>query len=586
MNIFNKFQSVVRAELENMVSDGFLPEGMDLSRVVVEPPRDPSHGDMATNAALVLSKQAGKNPREIGEALAKRLGENTEVANTNVAGPGFINFHLKTNSWGEYLKSILTSNLSYGDSMLGKDKPAVNVEYVSANPTGPLTAGHARGAVFGDALAALLVKAGYDVTTEYYINDAGGQVEKLAGSTYLRYREALGEDIGAIPEGFYPGEYLKDVGQALADRDSDKWMTAEESEYLPVCKKMALEMMMFEIRQDLKDMGINQDVFTSEQSVISAGAVEEAYKILEDKGLIYMGVLEPPKGQKPDDWEERPQTLFKSTEFGDDVDRPLKKADGSWTYFANDIAYHWDKYKRGGKVLINILGADHGGYVKRIRAAVEALTDGKATVDCRLCQMVHMFDNGKPVRMSKRAGTFITLRDVLDQVGGDVLRFIMLTRRNDQTLEFDFVKVQEQSKDNPIFYVQYAHARCYSIFRNAKNMWPDVKVGAQDLEDADLSLLTHEAELKLIRLMAGFPRMVESAAEAFEPHRIAFYLQDLAAEFHSFWGKGRDDTHLRFLHEDNRDLSRARLALVRAVTIVLASGLNMMGVTPVEEMRS
>jgi len=419
---------------------------------------------------------------------------------------------------------------------------------------------------------------------EYYINDAGNQVNILGRSVYLRYREALGESIGEIPPGFYPGEYLKDVGQMLAKRDGDKWLGKDEAEWHPVCKAAALEMMMAEIKADLADMGIHHDVFSSEQAVIDAGAVDKAFKALEDQGLIYTGVLEPPKGKKPDDWEERPQTLFKATQFGDDTDRPLKKSDGSWTYFANDIAYHWDKYNRGAKHLIDILGADHGGYVKRIRAAVKAVSGGEADVDVKLCQIVHTFDNGEPVRMSKRAGTFVTLRDMLDKVGKDVIRFIMLTRSSDQTLEFDFAKVVEQSKDNPVFYVQYAHARCYSVLRNAKEMFPDMASDAMSLADANVSRLASEDELKLVRLMAAWPRHVEQAAEAAEPHRITFYLQELAAEFHAFWNKGREDNSLRFLHENDRGLSHARLALVRAVATVIASGLTVMGVTPLEEL--
>jgi len=583
MNIFKKFQVVVKSELEAMSGDGFLPKDVDVTRIVVEPPRDPSHGDMATNAALILAKQAGKNPREIGEELSKRLSQRAEVTNSNVAGPGFVNFKLKTTGWADCLKSVLQNGTAFGDSDYGQKHP-VNIEYVSANPTGPLTAGHARGAVIGDALANLLIKAGFEVTKEYYINDAGAQVGKLAQSTYLRYREALGEDIGEIPDGYYPGEYLKDVGQALADQDGDKWLTASEEDYLPVCKKIVLEMMMGDIKKDLVDLGITFDVFTSEQSIVDKGTVEEAYQELVNKGLIYTGVLEPPKGKKLEDWEERPQTLFKSTEFGDDVDRPLKKSDGSWTYFSNDIAYHWDKYKRGGKTLINILGADHGGYVKRIKAAVEAVTGGQASVDCRLCQLVHMFDNGKPVRMSKRAGTFIKLRDIIDTVGADVVRFIMLTRRNDQTLEFDFAKVTDQSKDNPVFYVQYANARCHSVLKNGLKMWPDLDLSREALANVDLNLLSSEDELKIIRLMASWPRTVEAAAEAHEPHRIAFYLNELASEFHSFWNKGREDATLRFLIEDDLELSKARLALVKSITLVIASGLAVMGVQPIEEM--
>ena len=581
-DVFLEFQNYITGELQTFGQQEGWPE-LDTSRAVVEPPRDLAHGDMATNAAMVLAKQVGKNPRELGEKIAELLKAHPDVSAADVAGPGFVNFRLNPDKWQKVLNAILSSGTAYGDSDYGQGQ-SVNVEYVSANPTGPLTAGHARGAVVGDALASLLKKAGFNVTKEYYVNDAGAQVEKLSRSVYLRYREALGEEIGEIPEGHYPGEYLKEVGEALKDRDCTMWMEEDESAWLPVCKEIALDMMMDDIRRDLKDVGIQHDVFTSEQSIVDAGAVDEAFKILEDRGLIYTGVLEPPKGQMPDDWEERPQTLFRATDFGDDVDRALKKSDGSWTYFANDIAYHWDKYKRTGETLINILGADHGGYVKRLSAAVNALTEGKATVDCKLCQMVHMFENGEPVRMSKRAGTFVTLRDIIDKVGGDVVRFIMLTRKNDQTLEFDFAKVVEQSKENPVFYVQYAHARCCSVFRNAAELFPDMDVSDSVLAEADLSCLDTEDDLEMIRLLAGWPRFVRSAAEASEPHRVAFYLQDLASAFHTFWSKGRNDAQLRFLLEDNIPLSLARLALVRSVALVIASGLEVMGVEPVEEM--
>ena len=583
MNIFNHYREEIIKLLEAQVAAGELPDGLDMSRVKVEPPREASHGDMATNAAMVLAKPAGKNPRQLAEALAEKLKSVPGVAETSVAGPGFVNFKLVDSEWISILTEILELGIHYGDSTLGKHEK-INVEYVSANPTGPLTVGHARGAVVGDTLAALLQKAGFDVEREYYINDSGNQVEILARSVYLRYREALGEKIDEIPSGFYPGEYLKDVGAAVARRDGKKWMESQESEWLPVCKSMALEMMMIEIKKDLNDMGIRFAVFTSEQAIIDAGIVDMAFKALEEQGLIYTGVLAPPKGKKSDDWEERPQTLFRSTQFGDDTDRPVKKSNGEWTYFSNDIAYHWDKFNRGSKILIDIWGADHGGYVKRIQAAVKAVTKQQGTVDVKLCQLVHTFDNGTPVRMSKRAGTFVTLRDMLDKVGRDVLRFIMLTRRNDQTLEFDFAKVTEQSRDNPVFYVQYAHARCYSVLRNAEAMFPKVDLSAEALAKADIMRLNSEDELKLIRLMAGWPRHVESAAEAHESHRIAFYLYDLSSEFHSFWNKGRDNATLRFLIEQDEELSLARLALVRAVALVIASGLAVMGVTPVEEM--
>ncbi len=583
MNIFQTYKNALEQLLGEMIAAGDLPEGTDFARVTVEPPKDPSHGDMSTNAAMVLAKPAGKNPRQLGEAIAAKLNALETVTEATVAGPGFVNFRLADAEWTATIRNVLSSGLHFGNSGMGQNKK-VNIEYVSANPTGPLTVGHARGAVVGDALASLLAKAGYDVVREYYINDAGNQVNTLSRSVYLRYREALGEDIGEIPPGFYPGEYLKDVGEALAKRDGDKWMTADEAAWHPVCKAMALELLLAEIKTDLADMGIKHDVFSSEQALVDAGAVDKAFKVLEDQGLIYTGVLEAPKDKRPDDWEERPQTLFKATEFGDDTDRPLKKSDGSWTYFANDIAYHWDKFSRGSSDLVDVLGADHHGYVKRITAAVKALSAGKATLTVTLCQMVHTFDNGEPVRMSKRAGTFVTLRDMLDKVGKDVIRFIMLTRSSDQTLEFDFAKVVEQSKDNPIFYVQYAHARCCSVLRNALEIWPDIETDAVQLSGADMLRLTSADELQLIRQLAAWPRVVEQAAEAREPHRVATYLHNLASEFHSFWNKGRDDTTLRFLHENDRGLSFSRLALVKSVATVIASGLDVMGVQPMEEM--
>ena len=586
MNIFKAFENDIRKLLEELAAEGLIPAGLDTSRLTVEPPREAAHGDLSTNAAMVLAKPAGKPPRALAELLVAKLKARPDVASVEIAGPGFVNLRLTADVWRDRIRDVLTAGTAFGDSDLGGKEP-VNVEYVSANPTGPLHAAHGRGAVFGDALAALLGKAGYAVTREYYINDAGAQVDVLARSTFLRYREALGEDIGEIPAGLYPGEYLKEVGQALAERDGNKWVGVDEAEWLPACRDFAIAMIMAWIKEDLGVLGVHMDVYSSERALVEAGAVDTALKTLEDRGQIYVGVLEPPKGKKPDDWEPRPQTLFKSTDFGDDVDRPLKKSDGSFTYFSNDIAYHFDKHRRGFNKLIDVWGADHGGYVKRMQAATTAITEGKAALDVKLCQLVHLMKNGEPVKMSKRAGTFVTLRDVIEEVGKDVVRFIMLTRRNDQTLEFDFAKVVEQSKDNPVFYVQYAHARCRSVLRHAAAAMPGADLSLAALAArANLARLDSAEELDLAKRMATWPRLVESAAEAHEPHRVAFYLYDLASDFHALWNKGRDDTSLRFLIDGDEEVTLARLALVSAVATVIASGLAVMGVEPVEELRS
>lgn len=586
MNIFKAFENDIRKLLDELAAEGQIPAGLDTGRLTVEPPREAAHGDLSTNAAMILAKPAGKPPRALAELLVAKLKARSDVASVEIAGPGFVNLRLSADVWRDRIRDVLNAGTAYGQSDLGADEP-VNVEYVSANPTGPLHAAHGRGAVFGDALAALLEKAGHKVTREYYINDAGAQVDVLGRSTFLRYREALGEDIGAIPAGLYPGEYLKEVGQALAERDGNKWVGADESEWLPACRDFAIAKIMEWIKEDLGVLGVHMDVYSSERALVKAGAVDTALKALEDRGLIYVGVLEPPKGKKPDDWEPRPQTLFKSTDFGDDVDRPLKKSDGSFTYFSNDIAYHYDKYRRGFANLIDVWGADHGGYVKRMQAATTAITEGKAALDVKLCQLVHLMKNGEPVKMSKRAGTFVTLRDVIEEVGKDVVRFIMLTRRNDQTLEFDFAKVVEQSKDNPVFYVQYAHARCRSVLRHAAAAMPGADLSPAALAArANLARLDAEEEMDLAKRMATWPRLVESAAEAHEPHRVAFYLYDLASDFHALWNKGRDDASLRFLIDGDEEVTVARLALVSAVATVIASGLAVMGVEPVEEMRS
>jgi arginyl-tRNA synthetase len=584
MDLFRYLRDVVAAEVAALAREGALPAGLDTSRIAVEPPRDPAHGDVSTNAAMVLAKPAGLAPRALAEKLILRLKQHPSVTAAEVAGPGFINLRLADRFWHERLAEILRAGPAYGDSPMGGGAP-VNVEYVSVNPTGPLHVGHGRVAVVGDALAALLVKAGYAVCREYYINDAGAQVDTLARSLHLRYREALGETIQAIPEGYYPGEYLRATGAALAARDGKRWLGRPESEWLAPLRDFAVAAMMALIRSDLAAFGVHQDVFTSERRLVEAGAIDDALRILDSAGLVYTGTLEPPKGKLPEDWEPRPLLLFRATAFGDDVDRPLKKSDGSWTYFAGDAAYHLDKFRRGSSTMIDVWGADHGGHVKRVAAAVKALTQGKGVLDVKLCQLVNLYDNGVPVRMSKRAGTFVTLRDVVDEVGKDVFRFVMLTRRNDQPLDFDFAKVVEQSKDNPVFYVQYAHARARSVLRHAAEHVAADALSPESLADAPLARLTDPAELALIRHLASWPRLIENAAETHEPHRIAFYLQDLAALFHGLWNKGKDDASLRFILADAPELTLARLALVQSVAFVVASGLRVFGVQPVEEMR-
>ena len=584
MNIHQSFLAYVRAAITQLGADGILPAELDMSKISVEPPREASHGDISTNAAMVLSKAANMKPRDIAKHLAARLGALDAVASAEIAGPGFINLILTPDKWREVLAEILIAGIDYGDSDFGGGAK-VNVEYVSANPTGPLHVAHARGAVIGDTLANLMTKAGFDVTTEYYINDAGAQVEALARSAHLRYREALGEDIGVIPEGLYPGEYMIPVGTALLAEYGDAYKDADETAWLPVFRDFAIDRMMDAVKTDLAALGIEQNVFTSERALIDAGAVEELLATLDNKGLIYTGVLEPPKGKKTQDWEPRPQILFRATEFGDDVDRPMKKSDGTWTYFANDIANHLDKFKRGFPIMIDIFGADHGGYVNRMKAAVTAMSSGEADLEIKLCQMVHLKKNGEPMRMSKRAGNFVTLRELVDEVGRDVVRFIMLTRKQDSQMEFDLDKALEQSRDNPIFYVQYAHARCRSVLRNAATLIAECELTWSALARVDMTALNDPAEMELIKLMAGWPRLIDSAAEAREPHRVAYYLQDLAECFHTLWNKGKDDARLRFIHEDDTARTLARLALVQGVATVIASGLKICGVTPVEELR-
>ena len=586
MSYFDRLLGVLHEEVEALAVAGTLPSGLDLSRVTVEPPREASHGDIATNAALVLAGPARKPPREIAEALAERLGAHPDIASAQAAGPGFLNLRFRPRFWHARLAEVLLAGADYGRSVPGIGSGPVNVEYVSANPTGPMHVGHARGAVFGDALASVLEFVGYDVVREYFINDAGAQIETLARSAHLRYREALGEDIGEVPPGLYPGEYLRRVGEALAETHGSALASAPEAEWMPVVRDAAVAAMMQEIRADLEALGVRHTVFTSERALIEAGRVDTVLGRLSERGLVYRGRLRPPKGKEPEDWEPRDQDLFRATDFGDDSDRPIRKSDGDWTYFATDMAYHADKIARGFHSMINVWGADHGGYVNRMRAAVQALSDGAAHLDVKLCQLVKLLRRGVPVKMSKRAGEFVTLHDVVDEVGADVVRFIMLTRRNDAPLEFDFAAVTEESRENPVFYVQYAHARCCSVLRNARSETPGVQIIPAELADnADLGRLTHPAELALIKSLAGWPRAVEAAAESHEPHRIAFYLRELAACFHALWTRGKEDPSLRFLVPGDEALTTARLALVQACVLGLSTGLRVIGVTPVEELR-
>jgi arginyl-tRNA synthetase len=585
-DVLGRVHGVCRA----LTAEGALPEGVDLSRIVVEPPRDATHGDMATNAAMVLAKDAKAKPRDLADKIADKLRADPVVERVDVAGPGFINLTLKPAAWFEALRTILREGSAYGRSRVGAGEK-VNVEYVSANPTGPMHVGHCRGAVFGDALASLLSFAGYDVTKEYYINDAGAQVDVLARSAFLRYREALGEAIGDVPEGLYPGDYLKPVGEALAKEHGDKLLKQAESEWLPGVRATAIAMMMDMIKGDLAALNIRHDVFFSERSLQGANGGEVAATIdfLRAKGDVYEGRLPPPKGKPVDDYEDREQTLFRATAYGDDVDRPLLKSDGSFTYFASDIAYHKNKFDRGFLNMVDVWGADHGGYIKRVQAAIKAVTADKAALDVKIVQLVKLLRNGEPVKMSKRAGDFVTLREVVDEVGSDAVRFMMLFRKNDAVLDFDLAKVIEQSKDNAVFYVQYGHARGHSIFKNAREevaaLPEDKQTRLAFLQKADIEKLSDPLELSLIRQLAIYPRIVEAAALAHEPHRIAFYLYDLASEFHALWTRGRDLPYLRFIIQNDAVITTARLALVQGVVSVLASGLAVLGVHAPDEMR-
>ena len=584
MNIYQDVEHMLMEAFNKVLGPKDIGK-IDQNLINVEPPRDKEHGDVATNAAMVFAKTLSIKPRDLAIKICNELDRNDDVSAVKVAGPGFINIKLVDEVWFKSLHFILKSGKDYGSSALGAGKK-INIEYVSANPTGPLHAAHARGAVVGDALARLLMKTGYEVCKEYYINDAGSQVDILGQSTFLRYQEVLGDDSIVIPEGHYPGAYLKDIAAEIVEKDGNKWLSKSVEERLDAFRKYSVQMMMEKVKADLNSLGIEMDIFSSEQSLIQSGGVDSVLNILEDRELLYEGVLDPPKGKQSENWISRPQRLFKSTLFGDDVDRAIQKTDGSWTYFASDIAYHYDKYKRGFIEMIDIWGADHGGYVKRMQSAVNAVTFDEAKLDVKICQIVHMLKDGKPVRMSKRSGDFVTIEDVVTAVGKDVIRFIMLTRKNDQVLEFDFDKVVEQSRDNPVFYVQYAHARCCSVLRNADIGDIGGSSEKSNFCSNNLSLLTDENELNVIKILTNWPRIIQGAAKAHEPHRIAFYLSDLAAAFHSLWNKGKEDEKLRFIVEDDKELSLARLSLVKAIAIVIASGLEVIGIEAAEELRS
>ncbi len=590
MDIFELFQDHLSDIMDQLAADDVLPQDAPRHAVIVEPPRDPGHGDLSTNAAMVLAKAAKQPPRDLAQVIAAKLGALDNVKSAEVAGPGFINLRLDDAFWGGIVKAVLADPEGYGHPDLGKGEK-LNVEYVSANPTGPMHVGHCRGAVFGDALARLLEVAGFDVTREYYINDAGAQVDVLARSVFLRYAQALGQDIGDIPEGLYPGDYLIPVGQSLKEQFGPALLEKSEEEWLPIVKPIAIEAMMALIQRDLAELNIQHDVFYSEQTLHADGGakIRGVIETLRSQGHIYRGRLDPPKGKLPDDWEDRDQTLFRATEFGDDVDRALEKSDGSFTYFAADIAYHKDKFDRGFCHQIDVLGADHGGYIKRLKAALKAISDGKGQLDVKICQLVKLLRDGVEVKMSKRAGTFVTLRDVVDEVGVDAVRFMMLMRKNDAPIEFDFAKVTEQSKDNPVFYVQYGHARTHSLLRQAQNVLPGID-SASFLSDsritqAPLVRLKEAEEIGLMRKLAQYPRIVQSAAQAHEPHRIAFYLYELASLLHQYWAQGKVAPHLKVIQEGDRELTTDRIALIAAISATLKSGLLILGVSAPLEMR-
>ena len=580
MNLFTHVREILIDILHDLSTQGILPADTDFSQITVEPPKDSRHGDMATNAAMVLSKSVETKPRELAKIISESLSQNEIVLSVDIAGPGFINISLSEACWHSLLSSVLLNGINFGRSNIGSSKK-VNVEFVSANPTGPLHVGHTRGAVFGDALASLLSYSGYEVTREYYINDGGAQVDVLARSVFLRYQEAFGKEV-VFEDGTYPGDYLIPIALKLKDKVGDAYLQKSEDKWLPEFRDYAVQAMMDLIKSDLDLLGIEMDTYFSEKSLYDSGQIEAALDRLKNNGLIYKGILEPPKGKKTEDWEPREQTLFKSTQHGDDVDRPVLKSDGTWTYFAPDIAYHFDKITRGFDLLIDIFGADHGGYVKRMKAAVSALSNGEVPLDIKLCQLVKLYQNGEPFKMSKRAGNFVMLRDLVEEVGPDVTRFVMLTRKNDAALDFDFQKVLEQSRENPVFYVQYAHARIKSVIRKAEEL--DIDISDSALSETNLTGLTHSSELSLIKKIAEWPRLVEVAARLYEPHRIAFYLFDLSSQLHAHWSKGSDNPDLRFLHNDNLVKTQSKIALARAVSIVISSGLAILGVKPAEKM--
>ncbi len=583
MNIFAEFEARIRTAISEVQKTGALPQDIDLSKITTEPPRDENHGDVSTNVAMVLAKPAGKSPMEIAQKIGDILGKADDVLGVNIAGPGFINIKLADVFWHTVVRAALSTRSEFGTSKIGNGEK-INVEYVSVNPTGPLHVGHCRGAIFGDALANLLAYAGFDVVREYYFNDAGAQIDALARSIHWRIREALGEELGEMPEGLYPGDYLKPLAENLAAKHGAELTSMAEKEWLPVLRAAGVAAMMALIKDDLAMLGIHHDVFFSELS-LHGGEIKKTIEVLKAKGLIYNGFLPPPKGRTPEDWKAREQTLFRAKDFGDDIDRPLMKSNGDYTYFAADVAYFKNKFDRGFSQMIYVLGADHSGYIKRLQAIAKAISGNKAEAIVRICQMVKLFRDGVPVKMSKRAGNFITMREVVEEVGSDSVRFMMLYRKNDAPLDFDFVKVTEQSRDNPVFYVQYAHARICSVMRGASENVQESQLSSKVLSGASLELLDDDSERQLMRKIASFPRIIESAARAHEPHRLAFYLYEVASTFHSLWNKGKELPHLRFIDRENYDTTIARLALITATANVIERGLTILGVEATEEMR-